>query len=329
MTRITNALRNFLSLAVIIGVAFFFYKSFQLNREAMQAHPFNPDYFFLALSFGCVLTTYFLSTCGWRLALNALSADGRISFTQSVAVVNTGNLIKYIPGKVWSYALQMYWLSASGFSKPVVLYVNLVNLFVSLVTSTIVGLVCLAFSGGKFPVWISVSLLAAAVLSDILFIAFNAPFTRGLIGFAGRILNRDIACFSMSRKTVVGLHAIHFAAALSFGVSAFFLCPGIGVDFNQASALPVMSSLLLADVMGFMVVIVPGGLGVREALMYLMLGATVSTASLPLVLPVASRIVGMCVDVFLGTTAFVLLKYKIGPAMNRPATRPACDKQDE
>ena len=38
-----------------------------------------------------------------------------------------------------------------------------------------------------------------------------------------------------------------------------------------ATCFLVMSSMMLADVIGFLAVIVPGGLGVREGVMYLML----------------------------------------------------------
>ena len=68
-----------------------------------------------------------------------------------------------------------------------------------------------------------------------------------------------------------------------------------------------MSSMMLSDVIGFLTVIVPGGLGVREGVMYFILkGDTPKTLSL--ILPIASRIISMLVDVTLGTIGIVLLK---------------------
>jgi glycosyltransferase 2 family protein len=67
-----------------------------------------------------------------------------------------------------------------------------------------------------------------------------------------------------------------------------------------------MSSLIIADVTGFVAIIVPGGLGVREGVMYLLLTG-VSTTALSLLLPIATRVVTMLVDISLGTTAVVLL----------------------
>ncbi len=305
----TKILKNLISFAIIVSVAFFFYKSFQNNQAAFQSHALTLHYFFLILSFVFVLATYFLATYGWQIAINALSGVRPMSFAQSVAVVNTSSLVKYIPGKIWSYALQMYWLADTGIPKSVIVYVNLVNLFISIITTLIVGLCYALFSPSNVPVQVLFSLLLLVVLFDMVFIQFNAPVTHGMISLVNRVFKRDIACLSVSHRLVLQLHLIHFAAALSFGISSYLLCYGIGFEIGPGKAWLVMSSLLLSDVIGFLAVIVPGGLGVREGIMYLMLNG-VSTVSLSLILPVASRLVGMLSDITIGLTAFALLKYR-------------------
>jgi hypothetical protein len=190
------------------------------------------------------------------------------------------------------------------------MYVNLVNLFISIITSLIVGLGCVLFSPGTFPVAVFIPLLLIVVLFDVLFIKFNVPVTHRMLSLVKRIFKRDITCFPISHKLIIYLHVIHYAAAFCFGLSAWLICFGLGIEIGPGKSLLVMSSLLLSDVIGFLAVIVPGGLGVREGLMYLML-SNLSIVSLSLILPVASRIVGMFADIFLGTIAFVLLKYRM------------------
>jgi len=322
MAHTKNALKNLFSLVIIIGVAFFFYNSFQVNRTALQSYALKLNYIFLVLSFVFVVITYLLSTCGWQLALNSLSGTNRISFSQSIAVVNTSSLIKYIPGKIWSYALQMYWLANAGFLKSVIVYVNLVNLFVSIMTSLIVGLGFMLFSPVIVPVAVFSPLLLFLILFDIFFIKYNARVTPGMISLVNRVFNLDITCLVVSHRLIMYLHLIHYAAAFSFGISAYLLCHGIGIEVGPGKALLVMASLLLSDVIGFLAVIVPGGLGVREGIMYLLLN-NVSTVSLSLMLPVASRIVGMFADITLGTIAFVLLKYRMPASAVRENARTA------
>ncbi|HYQ17057.1 MAG TPA: hypothetical protein VEQ58_14900, partial [Polyangiaceae bacterium] len=80
--------------------------------------------------------------------------------------------------------------------------------------------------------------------------------------------------------------------------------------------LMVIGSSLVADVAGFLAIVVPGGIGVREGLMYTILGGQ-ATGSLAIVMPVASRLLNMAVDVLLGAVAFKLLKTL---TVKKPAT---------
>jgi uncharacterized membrane protein YbhN (UPF0104 family) len=302
-----NAAKRALALIIIFGVTFFFYKSFQGNWTSIRSHALKLDYLYLIVSFVSILITYLLSTFGWHLALNTLSSVSKITYHQSVATVNASSLTKYVPGKVWSYALQMYWLVKAGFSKSLIVYVNLINLSISIITSLIVGLGYLLFSPGIFPFVVIFSLLLILVLFDVFFIIFNSSVTNGMISLFNRMFHRDIKYFDISHRLLIDLHLVHFLAAFCFGIGAYLLCNGIGFVVAPGKILLVMSSLLISDVIGFLAVIVPGGLGVREGVMYLMLNNE-STGALSLILPIASRIVNMVVDVVLGTTAFALLK---------------------
>jgi uncharacterized membrane protein YbhN (UPF0104 family) len=299
-------IRNAASFLIILGVAFFFTRAFQRNWAGIRTFVFEPDFLYLALSFLSILITYLLMTFSWFLTLNALSGN-RITFLASVAAVNTSNLMKYVPGKVWSYALQMYWLVNAGYSKSLVLYVNLITLYSSVITATILGLGYLLFSPNSVALPVTVTLLTATVVFDLWFIHFHAPAFKNIISFLNRVLKRDIGYFSIPRSHFFYLHGINFLAAFCFGISAYFLCLGIGFDVAGSGIFSVMSSMMLSDVIGFMAIIVPGGLGIREGVMYFILKGDASK-TLSLILPIASRIVNMLVDITLGTVGIVLLK---------------------
>jgi len=83
--------------------------------------------------------------------------------------------------------------------------------------------------------------------------------------------------------------------------------PGLGYTLVFREALLIMASLLLSEVGGILAVLSPGGLGVREGIMYAMLTGA-STAALALILPLAARGVTMIVDVLLGLVGLKLLR---------------------
>lgn len=299
-------IKGALSLVVILGIIFFFYRAFQENWTSIQSYTFKLNFIFISFSFVSIVITYLLATYGWFLTLNSLSKN-KITFLKSIATVHSSNLTKYIPGKVWSYALQMYWLVNAGFSKSLILYVNLITLYVSLITSVILGFVYLVFAPRIIPLTLTLSLLVALILFDLLFIKFNSYVFKTFIVILNKIFKRDIKYYETPWKLIYHLHGINFLSAFCLGIGAYLLCLGIGFDVDHNKMFLVMSSMMIADVIGFIAVIAPGGVGIRESVMYLMLSG-VSVSALSLILPIATRIVSMLVDIFLGTISFVLLK---------------------
>lgn len=299
-------IRFVLSLLALAAVSFYFIREFQKNWISIDAFTLNINLLFIVLSVSAMVLTYLLVTYGWFFTLNALS-DHKITYPESMAVVNASNLTKYIPGKVWSYAFQIYWLSDAGFSKSLIVYVNLVNLFIALITSTILGLSFHLFSPGGLPGKLTLCLLAALLLLDLWFIKFHATVLKRLISALNRILKSEIGYYDMPAAMLLRLHLINFASAFFFGLGAYLLCFGIGFDSGRVNMLLIMSGMLIADVIGFVAFVVPGGLGVRESVMYLLLSGG-SISALALILPVAARIVNMFVDVVLGTAGIILLK---------------------
>lgn len=306
MSRARRVLKPLLSAVLVLCTAYFFYRAFQKNWASIQAHDFQlaPGYLLLA-ALG-TLATSLLGTLAWSTSMNSLSSS-KIDFRQSIAAVNASSLTKYIPGKVWSYALQMYWLDGLGFSKALIVYVNLMNLAISLGTSLIVGVVCLLISHTTLPVLVLLGALAALLVVDAAAVLFNRALVNALIRLVNRVLKREFSYFHVERGLLVRLHVIHLLAAVTSGLAAYAFCFAIGYRIDVERALLVIGSSLVGDVAGFLAIIVPGGIGVREGLMYAILGGT-ATGSMSIVMPVASRLLNMFVDVALGAVALKLLQ---------------------
>jgi len=307
MSRLRSAIKPVASALILVCVALFFWRAFTHNWAEIRAHHFQLDYPLLALSFVAIAASYIPATYGWHLAVNTLSAVNKVTFAQSFATVNTSGLTRYVPGKVWNLALQMYWLTKLGISKPLVVYVNLINLFVGIVTEVILGLAYLLLSSDKIPFSTSLSLLAALLVLDLGVIRYQSHIFNFLIALLNRIFKRDLPRSNVPAKLMLQLHGIQFISCFAFGIGAYLLCLGLGYTLVFREALLIMASLLLSEVGGILAVLSPGGLGVREGIMYAMLTGA-STAALALILPLAARGVTMIVDVLLGLVGLKLLR---------------------
>jgi hypothetical protein len=319
--RTKDTLKLVLSTLVLACIGYFFYRTFSRNWASVRAQKIELHYPSLVAALACILATYLVPTYGWQLTINSLSRTGRLSFKQSVAAVNASSLTKYIPGKIWSYALQMYWLAGIGFSKTLVVYVNAINLFISLVTSLMVGIALLIPSPDLLPTSLSIFALVLLILVDILAIKFHDAGLRWLVALNNRYRKRQLQYFDVSTKLMLQLHALHLVAAFAFGLAAYFTCLGIGIPVRVQAAPLLMAALLLGDTIAFAALIVPGGLGVREGIMYAMLGGAAS-GPIALTLPLATRVLHMLVDVALGGTALRLLRGLNQQAGLPPAAAP-------
>src|SRR5262245_37217662 len=128
MSRLRTALKPALSLLVVASAVFFFVRAFERNWTAIREQSFRIDGLFLSLTFVATVLMMLLATYAWQLSINSFLPSKKLSFRQSIAAFNSSSFTKYIPGKIWSYALQLYWLSDLGISKSAVVYINLLNL---------------------------------------------------------------------------------------------------------------------------------------------------------------------------------------------------------
>ncbi|HTQ03546.1 MAG TPA: lysylphosphatidylglycerol synthase transmembrane domain-containing protein [Polyangiaceae bacterium] len=291
---------------ILACIAFFFYREFEQNWANVRAQhlEFRPG--FIAIAVLCMLVAYLTPTLGWQLTINELGGGNKLTFSQTVATVNSSNLVKYVPGKVLTYALQMYWLANRGFSKALVLYVNALSLLVSLAVSLIFGFACVFFVPGFIPPWIALAIVIAGLALDIVGFAYHSAVLGWLVRTYNRVFQREMSHPEPSGALLGKLHAVQLVSCTAFALSAYFTSRGIGYYVPLSGAPRLMAAIVFADTIAFFAVFTPGGLGVREALMYLALGGSKGT-SLAITLPIAARVVHMGVDLLLGGIAFRLL----------------------
>lgn len=317
MARLRPAVKAALSTLVVVGVFAFFSHAVRSNWAAIAEQRLQPRAPLLLCALLLVISACLLNTCAWLTGVNALSTTRRLSFKEGVATVNTTSLTKYLPGKLWSFALQMYWLTGDGFSKSLVLYANVVNLLISLAAQLALALLGLLWFGERVPLAVTLLALLGLITADVLVLKFHAAAFKRLTGLLTRRLRRDVADFDLAPAVMLKMHTLHAAGGLVTGLSTCVLGYGIGYDVAPRDALLLSSATLLADLSGFVAFMVPAGLGVRESLMYVVLGS--ERGSLALVLPVASRLLYLASDLLLGLVAVKLLH---GLARRRASTTP-------
>jgi len=299
-----SAIKIGLSFLLLFAISFFFYREFQKNWLYIHSFDFNINVIYISMAFLAVAITYIINTYCWFYTVNSMSKC-KIRFVDSFAVFNTCYLTKYIPGKVWSLAIQMYCLKKYGLSKSLVLYINIITLYISIVASLTLGISYLFFTSSVIPLSVTVPSLIILIISQIIFIKYGSIVFNRLLIYLNKLLKLDIQYFEAPLKLFIHLHIVYLFASLTFGMAAYLLCSGIGFQVPDGNKFSVMSSMLISEVVGVLAIIVPSGLGIREGAMYLQLKSHLPD-TISLILPLASRLVNMLVDISFGTIGLIL-----------------------
>ncbi len=215
------------------------------------------------LLMGSVWASIFRGTGG-----NARRAD-------AVRVWVVTNFGRYIPGKVWQLGGLAAYMKERGDSGAAALVSALAFQIVTLVTggAVAVSTIGVAWAGGEgswFP--------AVITLGGMLFLGLHPGVIRWLASRLGRWLGEDDLRVDLDAGHIVRAAAGMLLAWSVYGVGLFLLLRGVGVA-AEVSQLPVLTGIFAASyVVGYLVLVAPGGLVVREGAMTALLADLVGLA---------------------------------------------------
>jgi uncharacterized membrane protein YbhN (UPF0104 family) len=132
-----------------------------------------------------------------------------------------------------------------------------------------------------------------------------------LLALAGRLLKKEIRPLDDSKSLLLFIQFIYTCSWSLMGLGGYFLAKGIGLTVEFSSIFALLASMSLSWLAGYFAVISPGGLGIREGLMLLMLRNIVNTQT-ALIFPLLSRLMYLAAEALLGLSALSLgIKYNV------------------
>jgi hypothetical protein len=221
-----------------------------------------------------VLATYFILVEAWRATLRVWSESLPLGTAARIWFVS--NLGKYIPGKVWQIAAMGAMAQRSGVSAAAAIGSSLV---VNLV-SVIAGFAVIAVSAaGKVGAAVSAqtsdgrgdtaqfAVIAIAVIGGAALVLAPIAVPR-LAMLAARVTGKRIVIPRVPPRAIWVASASTIASWLLYGIAFSLFAHGISprATGNALSYIAVYTGSYLA---GYLALFVPGGVGVREAVLVL------------------------------------------------------------
>jgi len=234
----------------------------------------------IAVSWACVTACTALGAFAWVLLVRALGSS--LDMVRGTQIHLISNLVKYVPGFIWSYAGKAYLSIERGVSTSVAVLSVLIEFVILFVSGFAFAVLFFPFSGlVAWPVGFGLWFQAIATLVVVGAIAglpltgrkVAAAFVRARPDWRGieRINWNQLALVLAIFVLAWGLLALGFSVLDTTAGSASGL-PG-WVDLSRR-AFALVAALLVGQVVLF----IPMGIGVRESVFVVLLSPTLPPA---------------------------------------------------
>jgi glycosyltransferase 2 family protein len=294
-----------LSILLVVLFIWFFYKEFKENWESVRTLQLVMNWKYLVLGIFMMIANYLCTTLSWHIGINYFDNHKKLKFAQSIALVNISQLGKYIPGKLWSYMVQIYWLASKGVPKTTVLYLNVVTTLLPILVSLLIGCLLLMM----LPDWSHLRteiLILIGLLLAINLVLFNKNILRFFIEIFSRITKQKVSFHQLSTCRIISMQLLYITGAVFWVLAGCLISLSIGFGLDSLRIIFISSAMLLGDVIGFLILIAPGGLGVREGTMYLILKGT-GIIQFALIFPIVMRLLCIVTDLIMGIVSVLII----------------------
>jgi glycosyltransferase 2 family protein len=254
------AARRRLQIGVVVLVLLFFMAAIygQMPQLASYRWTFDPGYFALA---GVLLVARGpVVAYGWWTTMRLLGYP--LPFGRSVRIIYHSALARYLPGQVWYAVSRVYLAEREGVPRLVTAVSIGIETAMIVVGAVLVSALSLSVWHAA-PVWLGAIILAAflgVVLQPrLLFGALNRVLVRlGRTPIEVRLSSRDMA-------RLVWPYTLNW---LVYAIMAFALTASLYPTLSWTQAPAVGGLITAAWLIGFLTIIVPQGLVVREGLIF-------------------------------------------------------------
>ncbi|QAY71686.1 UPF0104 family protein [Xylanimonas protaetiae] len=241
----------------------------------------------------------------WRAVLADLGSP--LPLRPAVSVFGISQIGKYVPGGVWNVVAAAEIGADHKVPRARSLAGMALAVLLGTVSGVVVAAVCLPVAGADALgdwVWL-------AWAAPLLLVLLLPPVLSRLVGLGFRLLRRP----PLERPlTWSGLGVAVAWSVLSWalaGLAVWLLATGLGLEAAPRTLVLLVGAYAIAWVAGFVVVLVPAGAGVREAVLLTLLAASLPHAAVLLVVLLA-RVLLTLVDLL-----FAAVGVLVRPARGR------------
>jgi glycosyltransferase 2 family protein len=290
----TRAVRwGFVAAAVALGV-------YVVADQWTQVRAGLASMGFLAIAgaLAAVLLALIATMQVWRVLLAALGSP--LAVRPAARVMFIGQLGKYLPGSIWPVVAQMELGTAHRVPRHRSASASVLTMLFCLLAGLLAALVTLPFaSGGRSYWWVF-------LVAPVLLICLFPQVLNWLLDRLLRLARRPPLDQPLPGRAVAGALAWALVSWVFFGLQIWLLAIRLGAPDGRAALLSI-GGFAFAWCVGFVVVFVPAGAGIRDVLLIATLGPMLGVGKATAV-ALVSRVLMTAGDLIAAGAAAVLAR---------------------
>lgn len=260
MRKPRSLFHKIVSTAVAGTIFYFLFNNLLENYHKLSLYNFDPEYNRIIISYVLLILVLFFNPFGWMKVLSELNE--RMSFTESFSIFYVSQLGKYVPGKLWTYLMQIYMAEKKGISKEKTFISSVLFQLISMGTTVVTFVVSLLFwDNFNFSLRVIIVGLFLILILVIIWSGFLNVMTNFILN---KVLKQKIVV-NLSNMTIIHVILILMASWIAYGVAYYHF-------INSFYPISVISSIQFSGIyaiswlIGYLSFLTPGGLGIREGI---------------------------------------------------------------
>lgn len=248
---------------VAIAVAFMVYFLIKNWRE-VYIYNWNFNFHYLIISM-LLLWIAMASATLMNKFIFAEIAGAQVGFWQMFRMYNISNLGRYLPGKVWSMLGLFYLASESGIKKRQTFLAVIAGEVAYKGSAILIGVLFFFFSA-TLKSYLPIMILLFAAL--IIFV--HPKILNRIINIGLKLLKKDRVEINFKYSSILKYISLYFIVWILHSLAFYVFVNSIAStrDYNIVQFFTIMP---LCWVVGYIMIFAPGGIGIREGMLVLIL----------------------------------------------------------
>jgi len=293
----SRAIKNIIKLVLAAVLLYFVVRQISRNWGEIVDYDWSVNPWLLALSVISHVVTFIMFSRVWCFIISGFGYDIKLKYGFKLAYIS--NLGRYLPGKFWTIFGIAYLAKKLGIKEEESVASYIMAQIFALPTGFLIGFVAVVFYphilSDKIGTEIGTSIyvfFALTVLGSLLLI-FAPSKTLALLNVLLKLIKRPAITFKVGRMTALKIFVGYTVSWIMYGFS-FWLFVNSVLDHPAVPTAGTIGIYVFAYQIGFIAIFTPGGIGVREFALWVMLEPFIGKVAIGLA--VAARLWNIIVE---------------------------------